>query len=136
MMDSSLLFANSDQILCNNYASVVYEHKKQNDDVFLNIITQPRQYCARAIDRESSFNISESSRQKKCTDDIKTRGNNATCFEKPKIQVGYDAFPNKVQNDYLLVPCPRNTFQNYVVQNKEKGCSVHHQLFNNMTRRV
>lgn len=132
---ANVLANDSDSMMCSSYADLVFHHKKDNDGIFLNHMTTTVPLCVRSVcDEYYLWTDSLNSRKYECTSAIMTRGGNYTCKEK-NIMTGYNAFPNKVPNDFLLVPCPSNTFRNHVDCDENKCCSVNHQLFNNWTKR-
>ena len=64
------------------------------------------------------------------TNGITTRGGN-----------DYSCFPEKMPcftmdtSEFLMTPCHENTFQNHLVCDENKCCSLRHQMFNNITKR-
>jgi len=124
-MDSS-----SDSIIVSNYAYLTFEDKKRNDQMFLNFVGSTNQECVRDITKESSILIAPSSRVSSCLD--ATRGGNASSLS---LKAGYDAWPGKNMNDFLMVPCEQNTWRNHIESDADKSCSVRHQMFMNLTKK-
>jgi len=133
---ATTLFNNSDTIHCNNYAYLVFQHKKDNDEIFINRMSKTVPHCVRPIDDESKlWSGSKSSRIPSCDPDIMNRGGNAPSKSPHCIKAGYQAWPSRNPNDFLLIPCETNTWRNYVDCDAKKCCSVHHQMFGNVTKR-
>jgi hypothetical protein len=72
-----------------------------------------------------------SSRQCEYSDRIISRGinNNNTSNNRDHH------YNNFHLSEYLLTPCPVNTWKNWVVEDKEKKCSKTHQFYMNITKR-
>lgn len=124
--------AKSDHMLCTNSAYLHYKDKKLNDGIFVAHMSNPRDMCLRDIDRENSLWITESSRKATCFPMLPTRGGNEGCEPDrpcPKIYTNYNL------NEFLLIPCPKPTYRNYLVFNDKKMCSKSHQALNNWTKR-
>lgn len=122
----------SDQLLCTNSAFLHYKDKKQNDGLFMQQMSRPRDMCLRDIDKENRFFITPSSREYTCSPMMASRGGNVGCEPEvkcPKLYTNYN------MNEFLLVPCPKNTYKNYLVFDDTKMCSKTHQLLNNWTKR-
>jgi hypothetical protein len=116
----SSLIKNSDDVLYNNSAWLTFEHKKENDAMFMSVMASPHANYKQTA--ESFFT------------DSRLCFRNKTDNTPLDIRLGYDAFPNGSANDYLLIPCPVNTFTNHTRCDDAKCCSVHHQLFMNVTK--
>ena len=124
--------AKSDHMLCTNNAYLQYKDKKLNDGLFVQQMSRPRDMCLRDVDRENNLWISESSRKAVCFPMLPTRGGNVGCEPYrpcPKIYTNYNL------NDFLLVPCPKSTYKNYLAFDDKKMCSKSHQALNNWTKR-
>jgi hypothetical protein len=137
------LLDQSDDIRCNNINFLRFKDKKQNDTMFcmrMNGCTVPKE--PKNIDNESK--LWRGSRGANCSlPYYLTRGGNSKKCPTPVTEtrkdaiVGYDNFESAYSlNNYLMVPCKQNTFRNYVQCDNEKCCSIRHQLFMNVTRRV
>ena len=124
--------AKSDHMLCTNSAYLHYKDKKANDGLFVQQMSRSRNMCLKDIDRESDFLKMESSRIATSFPMLPTRGGNVGCElyrPCPKIYTNYNL------SDFLLVPCPKNTYKNYLVFDDKKMCSKSHQALNNWTKR-
>lgn len=124
----------SDQILCNNSAFLHYTDARLNDSLFIQQMSRTNPACIRAIDKETSlFLDGRNQRVAKCDYNITSRGGNArgcdTTQPCPKMWTNYNF------QEFLIVPCPKNTYRNYLVQDKEKVCTKSHQVLNNWTKR-
>jgi len=133
---TSVLFQQSDSIQCNNYAYLVFQHKQDNDTIFINNMTKVVPHCVRPIDNETKlWSGSVSSRVYTCEPEVMNRGGNAPQEPPPCLRAGYNAWPSSHPNDFLLYPCKKNTWRNYVSCDSDKCCSIHHQMFDNVTKR-
>lgn len=125
----------SDYMLCTNSAWLHYKDKYQNDGIFVDQMSRTQKWCLRDIDIESKF-FNENSRSTKaatCSPLMLIRGGSALNCEPnkicPKLYTSYN------MGDFLLQPCPKNTYKNYQVFDDKKQCSKSHQLLNNWTKR-
>lgn len=130
----------SDNILCTNMKYHDFYEKKKNDLAFcwqMNGCVLPEE---KVIDRETR--LWRGSKGADCSLDLyKTRAGNSKSpycndgkYDMPAQ--GYDNYNNYALKDYLLIPCMQNTFRNHLSCDDKKCCSVRHQLFMNMTKRV
>ncbi len=122
----------SDHLLCTNSAYLQYKDKKMNDGLFVQQMSRPRDMCLRNIDNENRLFLTPSSREYTCSKFLASRGGNEGCEPNvpcPKLYTKYN------MNDFLLVPCPKNTYKNYLVFDDKKTCSKTHQILNNWTKR-
>lgn len=122
----------SDFMLCNNSAYLHYKDQKVNDHIFVQQMSRTRPMCIRSIDTENNFFMTPSSRNAVCNNFLTNRGGNIGCEPKkpcPKLFTSYNI------NEFLLVPCPKNTYKNYVIFDDTKQCSKSHQVLNNWTKR-
>ncbi len=124
-------FEKSDHMICNNYAALTFQHKYDNDTIFINQISKGAPRCIRPLDDESRLWISQNPRM--CDWDTLRMLQNKK--ENTPIKAGYDAYPDVNKNDFLMIPCKQNTFKNHIECDDNKCCSVNHQLFENITRR-
>lgn len=119
----------SDSMICNSKAFATFKNKKQSDLSFYysidNKVDSPLPYT-----NDSAFMIPQDTRMCVMTNGIMMRGGN-----------GYSCLPDKMScftrdtSAFLLDPCPENTFQNHIVCDDDKCCSLRHQMFNNITKR-
>jgi hypothetical protein len=130
----------SDNILCNNTRYYDFYNKKQND---LALCWQLNG-CSLPADKNIDF---ETRLWRGSSDDCRygvmwTRGGNAkdpSCKKKHTqidVLAGYDNYTSSSLNDYLLIPCKQNTFRNYISCDDNKCCSIRHQMFMNLTKRI
>lgn len=122
----------SDHLLCTNSAYLQYKDKKMNDGLFIQQMSKSRNMCLRNIDNENNLFLTPSSREYTCSKFLASRGGNEGCESNvpcPKLYTNYN------MNEFLLVPCPKNTYKNYLVFNDKKTCSKSHQILNNWTKR-
>ncbi len=133
---TSVIFKQSDSVQCNNHAYSVFKHKQENDSIFINNMTKVLPHCVRPIDDESKLWAgSQSTRIYTCTQDMMIRGGNAPNIPPPCLKAGYKTWPSRHPNDFLLYPCETNTWRNYIDCDASKCCSIHHQMFDNVTKR-
>jgi len=135
----------SDYMLCTNSAYLQYKDKKQNDETFVEQMSQTQQWCIRDIDIESKFFIdnSKATKQATCTPLIYQRGGSAyncepdkTCSDSTCSSTACpDEYLKYKIKDFLLIPCKKNTYKNYQIFNDKIQCSKSHQMLNNWTRR-
>lgn len=122
----------SDFMLCTNSAYLHYKDQKFNDSIFVQQMSRTRPQCIRNIDNENNMYITQSSRLITCNNFINSRGGNVGCEPVkpcPEILTSYNI------PDFLLIPCPKNTYKNYQVFDEHKQCSKSHQILNNWTKR-
>lgn len=121
----------SDFMLCNNSAYLQYKDRYQNDSIFIQQMSNPQQWCLKNIDEDSKFKIQANPRISTITPLIKKRGSTHPEPIKPcpKLYTKYN------MRDFLLIPCPINTYKNYQVFDDNKQCSKSHQVLNNWTKR-
>lgn len=132
--------AKSDDILCNNMRYHDFYEKKKNDLAFC----WQMQGCVlpqeKVVDKETR--LWRGNKEADCSLDLyKTRAGNSKVPNCGPVQPfpmaqGYDNYNNESLKDYLLIPCMQNTFRNHLSCDDKKCCSVRHQLFMNMTKRV
>lgn len=127
----------SDYILCKNIQDLQFKHKRENDVKFMSLLSKPLPCCIRDVNEEYKiWTDTFKTRTPNCSEIIATRGGNNKKSGVDKQCGGYECYQGKYNNNFLLLPCKENTFQNYLVEDNEKICSVSHQMFNNMTKRV
>lgn len=121
----------SDFMLCNNSALLHYKDQYSNDSIFVQQMSNPQKWCLKNIDTDSKFKIQVDSRIATYTPLINKRGsiNCEPIVKCPKLYTSYN------MADFLLIPCPKNTYKNYQVFDEHKQCSKSHQILNNWTKR-
>ena len=113
---ASEFLVKSDKMLCTNSAYLHYKDQAYNDIIFMRQMKNNGCISPDAlINTENALKIKQSSRI-------------ATCTRREPIEF-------KCTNEFLLTPCPKNTYQNYMVYDDVKMCSKSHQILNNVTRR-
>ena len=120
----------SDFMLYNGIADLHWKFKKEADQQFISQMSQNIARCP--IDTHLLNGDLIDPRKAVCNDIINKRG--SMCAE-PVF-----ACPNKIYNPYLvqeflLLPCPKPSNDNSLVEGSDKICSKKHQLFRNQTRR-
>lgn len=126
----------SDTVLCNNIENLQFAHKRENDLSYMYRLSRSMPNKIRNVsDEYQMWTQTFKTRVADCTDGILNRGGNDV---KPNLTqcVGYECFKSPYTNEYQMVPCKNNTFKNYLVNDDMKVCTLSHQLFNNITRRV
>jgi hypothetical protein len=127
----------SDHIICNKKASQTFQHKKYNDKLFFQQMGNVQPTMLKNVAREHELlKASQNPRLYTCTEDIMSRGGNAEVCEGTDICQGYKCYTQYHLNEYLLIPCKTNTFRNHIECDNDKCCSVHHQMFMNLTKRI
>lgn len=125
----------SDKIICNNRAEMWFKANKNNYDIEYQQFNITRPVDIRDITIENITRYAGSERNI-CNELINSRGGNAVICDNLKPAVGYSCFTDERMKDYNTIkPCKTNTYQNYVACDDYKCCSIHHQLFMNITRR-
>lgn len=122
----------SDHMLFINEAYLQYKDMKENDILFRQQFSKSQARCLKEIDNESHMRYIESAKLSLCDDLLNTRGGNANNVPLQECLNPYS--PYNIQ-EYLLIPCTKNTYNNYIVSDQEKVCSKRHQTFNNLTKR-
>ena len=126
----------SDNMICNSFSYNMFNWKKINDLMFLKQMSMPPQdqftkdIC---IEDKIKFGV-----DKNCDDSttFNTRGgnNDETC-EPCGFCKGFVCYNQYNLSEFLLTPCPINTWKNSIIQNDSMGCSKRHQFFMNVTKR-
>jgi len=127
----------SDKIICDNWSYSQFKHKQENDPLFVYRFMQPQPFEIRDIDLETTFLDTQYLPKKlTCTVGTRTRGNNATCGNSNGVIPceDFDKYTKYNMADWLLIPCKKNTFRNWVKCDCFKCCS-YHQMFDNITKR-
>jgi hypothetical protein len=126
----------SDFILCKNIQNLQFQHKRENDVPFMDLLSRPLPSKIRNVEEEyQMWTQTFATRIPQCNESIASRGGNNVA--KPyKAPCGYECFSPELMKEWVIEPCKKNTFQNYLVQDDKKICSKSHQLFNNVTKRV
>lgn len=126
----------SDVIICNKKANNMYKYRRENDALFLQRFNMNQPTDIRNVNLEAGlFRDSLDPRKYICNEAINSRGGNAVPCEKGNICSGFKCYSEYHMNDYLLIPCKTNTWNNYVECDNNKCCSVHHQMYDNITKR-
>lgn len=128
----------SDDMQCNNIEYLQFSHKRENELMFMAPLSKPLNNQIRNVTSEyDMWTQTFTSRVPTCTEAIAFRGgNNRIPIAPNKLCAGFSCFGDAYTQEYVVVPCKKNTFKNYVVEDDKKICSSSHQLFNNMTKRV
>lgn len=121
----------SDAMLLNNHAYLQYKDMKTNDMLFRQQFSSAQPRCLKEIELENRVNLS--SRIPSCDQSIISRGgNNRNC---PGITKCPNIYSAHSLNEFLIIPCSKNTYKNYLVTDGKKVCTKSHQVLNNWTRR-
>jgi hypothetical protein len=126
----------SDNITCHNVENLQFAHKRENDMAFMQAFAKPLPNNIRNVTSEYDlWTQSFQTRVATCDKDIIKRGGNNVV---PSLNMcgGYECFKPCYTKEYRIIPCRENTYRNYLIADEEKACSISHQLFNNMTKRV
>lgn len=124
----------SDAMICNHVAYNQFQWRKANDLMFYWKMGAPQN--AHIMDRckENKMRMGFS-RACEVSDRIFERGGNNTECEPKHFAKGFLNYNNYHLNEWMIVPCPENTWKNYLVSDKEKTCSKRHQIYMNNTKR-
>jgi hypothetical protein len=124
----------SDAMICNTKAYATFYHKKQNDLSFYQSVFNSTPKPWLDIDTDTLLKMGgRDPRECLLSPAMLSRGGNAVSCRPERLPCGPERF--KDTRDFLLDPCPDNTYRNHVVCDAEKCCSVRHQTFMNVTKR-
>jgi hypothetical protein len=125
------LLQQSDAMLCMNIEYLQFKHKKETDMGIMNSFYPSVPCGIRNVGEEYKlWTETFGTKVASCDEQIMTRGGNNHGY--------HGGFNPDIKNkncEFLLDPCPTNTFQNYLVGDDKKICSLRHQTFNNITKR-
>ena len=137
-METSLL-EKSDAMICNSTAYNTFFWKKMNDVVFLKHMDTPQN--SELVDRcveDKLQRLQRLSQTRECevSDRIRDRGGNGSdCREPVHFAKGFQCYNTYHLSEFMLTPCPINTWKNSIISNDSMGCSKRHQFFANITKR-
>lgn len=125
----------SDVMVCNSLSYNTFQHKKYNDLMFLNQM-QKTPVKPFMIDPclEDKLKPKDSRECDISLGVMKRGGNNENCQPRHFCK-GFDCYNSYHLDEYLITPCPENTWVNHVISNASMGCSKKHQFFMNVTKR-
>lgn len=107
-----------------------YQNQRDND-VLMQQYSQTKPTNIRDIGMESTFGGKGVQERIFCNDFVNKRGGNAI--------VGGAFSPlcdaQAAKSTFLMPTCPKNSWQNYLVCDEDKCCSMRHQTFMNVTKR-
>lgn len=136
MKDIELRLMQSDTLLCTNIENLQFSHKRDNDLSYIYPLSRTMPNKIRNVAEEyQMWTQSFKTRVANCTEDILKRGGNDVVPSLTQCG-GYECFRPCYTKEVQTIPCKNNTFKNYLVDDDVKICSLSHQLFNNVTRRV
>jgi len=125
----------SDFMLQTNISDLQFKDKRTNDLSFIYQMSQTQPRCL--IDRGDELKFFKDQYLNKtpfCNDCTATRGgNNLKCGRDRSCP--HPEYIKYYMQEYLIIPCPKPTYKNYVTCNEDKCCSRNHQLFKNWTKR-
>jgi hypothetical protein len=124
----------SDHMICNNTAYNAYHWRKQNDLMFYKQMDMPQN--SHLMDRCVEDNMRRGySRECEVSKRIFERGGNSTNCEPQHFARGFQNYNKYHLNEFLITPCPDNTWKNWLVHDDKKVCTKRHQFFMNVTKR-
>lgn len=136
MRDIHSRLQQSDILLCNNIENLQFSHKRENDMSYMYNLSRTMPNKIRNVTEEyQMWTQSLKTRVADCTNDIIKRGGNNVVPSLTQCG-GYECFKPCYTQTFQTIPCKNNTFKNYLVNDNEKICTLSHQLFNNVTKRV
>ena len=124
----------SDKMICNHIAYNQFQWRKDNDLIFYHRMGAPQNSdlmdrCAEDKMRMGFSRACEVSQR------MFERGGNSTNCEPKHFAKGFLNYNKYHLNEWMMAPCPENTWRNYLVSDNEKTCSKKHQVFMNVTKR-
>ncbi len=127
----------SDTILCNNIENLQFSHKRENDLAYMYKLSRSMPNRIRNVTEEyQMWTQSFKTRVANCSEDILKRGGNDVIPNLTQC-AGYECLLKPCYtHEYQIEPCKNNSFKNYLVNDDLKVCTLSHQLFNNVTKRV
>jgi hypothetical protein len=133
-LDQELDLQHSDNMICNNVAYNAYKWKKQNDLIFYKQMDMPQNinFMDRCIEDNMRKN---NSRECEASQRIFERGGNSTNCEPKHFAGGFQNYNKYHLNQFMITPCPVNTWKNWLVQDDKKTCTKRHQFYMNVTKR-
>lgn len=124
----------SDDMICNSTAYNAYQWRKQNDLIFYKQMGMPQN--TNLMDRCIEDNMRRGlSRGCEVSKRMFERGGNSTECEPEHFARGFQNYNKYHLNEYMMTPCPDNTWKNYLVHDDKKICTKRHQFFMNITKR-
>lgn len=124
----------SDTMICNSRAYNIYKDQHTNNTLFLQQMNQIQPTDYKNLRQEYKLHVGTNPRIYTCNQTMNTRGLNATGCE-AGFRQGYENYTRHHLNDFMLAPCQTNTWRNHVACDDVKCCQIHHQLFDNWTKR-
>lgn len=125
----------SDNIICNDRMYNQYKFVRNNDLVFINQFTKSVPDSIRDIDSETNLRNSHLTNKNHCLQGAISRGNNNNNRECIQTCKDYGKYTPYNMQDFLLFPCEKSTYKNYLMTDDLKTCSKSHQMFDNNTKR-
>lgn len=125
----------SDTIVCHTRAQSMYNYRKYNDAIFFQRFANTQPTRSKNFATEYTLHTSENPNIYICNDAINSRGGNAIPCQNARLCPGFKCFTEYHMDEYLLTPCKTNTWKNHVECDNSKCCSVHHQMYDNWTKR-
>ena len=123
----------SDAMLYTNISDLQFKDKKQNDSQYMYQMSQTIPKCLMDCEKEHALQTTNyKSKMPTCISEDRG-GNNITCATQRTCP--HPEYSKYYLSEFLLVPCPKPTHQNYVVCDEAQCCSKRHQLFKNLTKR-
>jgi hypothetical protein len=125
----------SDHMVCNNVALNTWRWRKQNDSIFYNHMSKPQNSYLMDRCTENNLKFTESRPCEVSRRIFERGGNNSDC-EPKHFAKGFQNYNSYHLNEYMITPCPENTWKNHLVQDDKKMCTKRHQFFMNLTKRT
>lgn len=124
----------SDKMICNSVAFNTFKWRKQNDLIFYKQMDMPQNSylmdrCVEDNMRREHGRVCEVSKR------IVERGGNSTNCEPEHFAKGFQNYNGYHLSEFMMTPCPENTWKNGLVQDNDKICTQRHQFFMNVTKR-
>lgn len=127
----------SDAMICNTRALAWFEHKKTNDINFARVVN-PSLIKSPKWENALYMRYGIFPAGNMVCDDLNAISHKRSCMQENTdfVRKGYQCMPtaDSMFDDFLLIPCPINTFDNRVACDDIKCCSKRHQLFMNITK--
>ena len=122
----------SDFMIYTDIATLQFKDKRTNDLAYLYQMSRTTPRCL--VDRGQEKLMQQGDDKRMCNKFINGRGGNYPGCE-PTRSCPHPEYSRYYMNEFLLVPCAKPTYKNYIRCDDVKCCSIQHQLFNNWTKR-
>ena len=128
--------AQSDNIVCTNIEFLNFKDKRENELPYMHLLSKPIPNEIRNVSSEQQMRTDTfKTRVYTCDENVLLRGGNGIARKIPNCG-GFECFAPQYTKEYMIVPSKHNSFQNFIVENNKNIKTNHHQLFDNVTKRM